>query len=127
MKDVYATGSVTAQDRACAGGLVGHYDSKYGTAISTSYSLGKVSGKSRLTGGFMGFSKEELSISSAYWDIETSGKTNGAGNEAQINGVTGLTDAQLKSGLPEGFDPHIWGQSPNINNGYPYLRANPPQ
>jgi hypothetical protein len=33
---------------------------------------------------------------------------------------------QLKSGLPEGFDPHIWGSNPNIDNGYPYLPANPP-
>jgi len=38
-----------------------------------------------------------------------------------------LTDAQLKAQLPDGFDPKIWGQSPTINNGYPYLLANPPQ
>jgi len=31
-----------------------------------------------------------------------------------------------ESGLADGFDPHIWRQSPNINNGYPYLLANPP-
>jgi len=41
-------------------------------------------------------------------------------------GITGLTDAQLKSGLPTGFDPSVWAQSPSINNGYPYLIANPP-
>jgi hypothetical protein len=28
--------------------------------------------------------------------------------------------------LPPGFDPKIWAQSSNINNGYPYLLANPP-
>ena len=38
----------------------------------------------------------------------------------------GLTDAQLKSGLPTGFASNIWGQSAGINNGYPYLVANPP-
>jgi hypothetical protein len=42
-------------------------------------------------------------------------------------GVTGLTDAQLKSDLPAGFDPAIWGQDAAVNNGWPYLLANPPQ
>jgi len=28
-------------------------------------------------------------------------------------------DVQLKSGLPDGFDPNIWGQDPNIDHGYP--------
>ena len=32
----------------------------------------------------------------------------------------------MKSGLPDGFDPQVWGQDANINNGYPYLLANPP-
>ena len=40
---------------------------------------------------------------------------------------TGLTDAALKSALPAGFDPAIWGQSATINNGYPYLLDNPPE
>jgi len=38
----------------------------------------------------------------------------------------GLSDAQLKSGLPTGFDPTIWGHDPAINNGLPYLLHNPP-
>ena len=29
-------------------------------------------------------------------------------------------------GLPAGFDPAIWAQSKSINNGFPYLIANPP-
>jgi hypothetical protein len=33
---------------------------------------------------------------------------------------------QLQSGLPSGFDPSIWAEKPGINNGYPYLIANPP-
>jgi hypothetical protein len=51
----------------------------------------------------------------------------GAGNIPNDPGITGVTDAQLKSGLPEGFDPKIWGSDPKINNGYPYLLANPPR
>jgi hypothetical protein len=49
----------------------------------------------------------------------------GCGN-GDCLGTTGLRDRELKSGLPVGFDPAIWGQNPNINNGYPYLLANPP-
>jgi hypothetical protein len=36
-------------------------------------------------------------------------------------GGTGQTTAQLKSGLPSGFDPTVWGSSPSINSSYPYL------
>ena len=70
------------------------------------------------------------SISSTYWDLDTSGVSDhaeGAGNIPNDPGITGLTDAQLKSGLPHSFDPKIWGSNPNINDGYPYLRANPPK
>jgi hypothetical protein len=48
------------------------------------------------------------------------------GNVPNDLGITGLTDAQLKSGLPAGFDPKIWAVNSKINNGYPYLLANPP-
>ena len=26
----------------------------------------------------------------------------------------------------DGFDPNIWAENPKINNGFPYLIANPP-
>jgi hypothetical protein len=69
-------------------------------------------------------------LSSTYWDLDTSGVSDpgqGAGNVPNDAGITGLTDTQLKSGLPDGFDPKVWGSNPKINNGYPYLFANPPQ
>jgi hypothetical protein len=51
----------------------------------------------------------------------------GAGNIANDPGITGQTTAQLQAGLPAGFDPSIWAEDPGINNGLPYLIANPPQ
>jgi hypothetical protein len=42
----------------------------------------------------------------------------GAGNVANDPGLTGLSDAQLKSALPAGFDPAVRGQNPSIDNGY---------
>jgi hypothetical protein len=108
---------------ALAGGLVGENDYllDHGGAIQDSYSVGAPKIKrgytSKYIGGLTGHSAGP--IDDSYWDIDTSGQTESAGG-------VGLTDAQLKSGLPAGFDPAIWGQDPSINNGYPYLLANPP-
>ena len=69
------------------------------------------------------------SISSAYWDTTTSGITDpsrGAGTPKNDPDITGITTEELQSGLPDGFDPKIWAEDPNINGALPYLRANPP-
>ncbi|HEY1637039.1 MAG TPA: hypothetical protein VGF62_00835, partial [Rhizomicrobium sp.] len=68
------------------------------------------------------------SITSSYWDLDkgVGDPSKGAGNRSNDIGITGLTDAQLKLALPAGFDPTIWGEKKTINNGYPYLLANPP-
>jgi hypothetical protein len=122
--DSYARGNATGE--SAAGGLAGSMYEM--SAISTSYSIGSVKGQS-YAGGLLGFNVGEISTSD-YWDLDTSGisdPSKGCGNISNCPGLTGLTDAQLKSALPAGFDSNIWGQDPNINNGYPYLRANPPR
>ncbi|HSC18034.1 MAG TPA: hypothetical protein VLC74_03880 [Rhizomicrobium sp.] len=132
ISDSYSTGSVLAGDGGTAGGLSGYTDqAQWPSDIRRSYSVGHVTGGSgTLVGGLVG---EDVSnsgnISDAYWDLDTSGVTDpsqGAGNIPNDPGITGLTDAQLKAALPNGFDPQVWGQNPNINDGYPYLLANPP-
>ncbi|MBV9571589.1 MAG: hypothetical protein JO056_10155 [Alphaproteobacteria bacterium] len=129
----YALGTVTAAAGACAGGMTGAVIGARDTPqpkVANSYSIGTVSeqepGHAEL-GGFLGYIKSNKDfVQSGYWDLTTSGLDIGCGS-GECSGVTGLTDAELKSGLPKGFDPKIWGSDPNINNGYPYLRANPPQ
>jgi hypothetical protein len=123
----YATGAVTVTgaNKSRVGGLAGTFD---GDAIQTSWSSAAVSGGGRV-GGVVG-EIETATAASVYWDIDTSGVSNpaqGAGNAASFPGLAGLTTAQFKSGLPSGFDPAIWSESAGINNGYPYLIANPPQ
>ncbi len=69
-------------------------------------------------------------MTDAYWDLDSSGisdPSRGAGNVANYPGIAGLTTAQLQSALPAGFDPAVWARSASLNNGYPYLIANPPQ
>jgi hypothetical protein len=142
----FATGSV--KDARAAGGLVG----ENGGVISNSYAIGASHGvrsggligtngggaaaeaystgyiRGKIKGGLIGYDDHGVE-SNAYWDLKTSGINNpsqGAGNIANDPGITGLTTQQLQSGLPAGFDPKIWAEDPNINNGLPYLINNPP-
>jgi hypothetical protein len=130
----YASGSASVGDSSFVGGLIGsHSDSHDGGSgsIENSYSTGLVtSGSNSLAGGLLGEDLTEQEITNSYWDLDTSGISNpsqGAGNIPDDPGITGLSDAQLKSGLPAGFDPKIWAINPKINNGYPYLIDNPPR
>ena len=121
----YSLGLVQGGTGSYVGGLAGDLGKQYAGTVASSYSVGAVSSKDKF-GGFLGRNKYAPGrLSNAYWDLDTSG-TNNACGKGDCSGVTGLTDTQLKSGLPAGFDPAIWGQDPSINNGYPYLLANPP-
>ncbi|HTT98092.1 MAG TPA: GLUG motif-containing protein [Rhizomicrobium sp.] len=130
----YATSSVSGGDGSFVGGLVGSAldtPQSQATPITTaSYSSGAVSGSPlSVVGGLFGHDEADSTNTSLYWDLDTSGvsdPSNGTGNIANDPGITGLSDAQLKSGLPSGFDKKVWKQSAAINNGYPYLIDNPP-
>jgi hypothetical protein len=128
----YAIGAVTGGQNTNVGGLIGvSIDTGSGNhgPISDSYSTGTVENAG---GGFVGGligSEAKQANSDDYWDTTTSGiadLSKGAGNFANDPGITGLTTAQLQSGLPAGFDPSIWSESPSINGGLPYLIATPP-
>ncbi|MBV9570356.1 MAG: hypothetical protein JO056_03855 [Alphaproteobacteria bacterium] len=113
------------------GGLVGANSA--GAQIETAYAAGDIhqnKGADDLIGGLVGHDGSNPgNISNTYWDLDKgiSDPSQGAGNIANDPGITGLTDVQLKSGLPAGFDANIWASDPKINNGYPYLRSNPPR
>jgi hypothetical protein len=128
----YATGKLTYSHVVAVGGLVAK-----GSNIQASYAMGKVCPQTQCTqlsandfGGVIGDDDQQPgSMSDDYWDLDTSGvadPSQGAGNIPNDPGLTGLTDKQLRRGLPAGFDPSTWGRRKKINNGYPYLLANPP-
>jgi hypothetical protein len=122
--DSYATGPVSADYNYYLGGLAA--DSR--CQITTSWSSGAVSAPPA-AGGLIGL-LEDGTQANTYWDLSTSGisdPSHGADNVQNAPGITGLTTAQFQSGLPAGFDPAIWAESPSINGGYPYLIANPPK
>jgi hypothetical protein len=121
----YATGAVTGGKGSRAGGLAG---ANYGGTIQTSYSTGAVAAsKKTLVGGIVGDNEFTPRILQSVWDTTTSGVTNCAGYTDTPVDCTGLTTEQMKSALPPGFDPAVWALNPSINNGYPYLIANPPR
>lgn len=110
----YSIGTVNGS--IYVGGLVGTNTGEdiADGSISNSYSTGIVTGNSHV-GGLVGDNTYDFPISNSYWDTETSGQSMSAGG-------TGLTTAQLKSGLPVGFDSSVWAISADVNSGYPYLQ-----
>ena len=122
----YSTGSATGGQGSNVGGMVGY---SFDGTISDSYSTGAPSaGSGSYVGGFIG-DDGSAALSDTYWDTDTSGITNlaqGAGNISNASGITGMTTAQLQSGLPPGFGKKVWKEKSTINGGLPYLGANPP-
>jgi hypothetical protein len=135
----YATGPVTLANAGATYSLVGGLlaSNNYQSTVTQSYSTGKVTAvpnpncpSQGCIGGLIGNDTNgSYPTTSAYWDTTTSGITSlsqGAGAPANDPGITGLTNAQFKSGLPSGFDPAVWGEKPGINGHLPYLLALPP-
>jgi len=149
----YATGSVSCTNLSSAGGLIGESG---GGNVANSYATGNVHCHHSAVGGFVGeaqkghyffsystgrpsdaippyavggfaelFTAGSAHAKHSYWDTTTSKTDNGTG-DGNVAGITGLSTLQLQSGLPNGFDPAIWAENPSINNGFPYLIANPP-
>jgi len=120
----YVTGAVSAGEYIYMGGFVrfnaqgGEIDASY-TISSLTCSYCEAKGPFFATGCPAG--------SDDYWDSDTTFATGRSKKSDDCPAVSSLTDAQLKSGLPAGFTPSIWGQSASINDGYPYLLANSPQ
>jgi hypothetical protein len=97
-----------------AGGLVGDSQAE----ITDSYSSGRVTGSDGvIVGGLIGRAGDAV-VSDSYWDTTSSGTTESAGG-------TGLTNSQLQSGLPTGFDPSIWTERAGWIGGLPYLLVVP--
>jgi hypothetical protein len=116
----YSTAAITGGANSTIGGLVGLNGNL--STISQSYSAGSVTGgEMGDVGGLVG-ANSGGAIGQSYWDTQTSGQGTGVGyNFPPVATGTGLTTAQLQSGLPSGFDPTVWSSQPGVNNGFPCL------
>jgi hypothetical protein len=123
----YAMGSVTGGNDTWIGGLTGGNG-----MITQSYSttaLENVGQKNHDAGGLIGVDGTGGN-SSDYWDTTSSNirsPNQGAGTPNRDRGIKGLSSQELLTRLPKGFDKKVWAEDPKINNGFPYLIANPPR
>ena len=122
----YAMGSVAATGMDYiipGGGLVG---SMTNTTLANSYAISAVAGAGTFIGGFVGLSVDS-GITASYWDLQTSGQSDGgAGSGA---GLLGLNTADLQSPTaPNASSPEVYTgwSTDNWNFGtateYPILR-----
>jgi len=90
ISNCYATSPVTGDDRL--GGLCGF---NRGT-ITNCYAAGSITGDNYL-GGLCGYDYEGT-ITNCFWDVETSGRADGVGNQnPDPDGVIGKTTAQMQT------------------------------
>jgi hypothetical protein len=111
ISNCYSTGAVGGSNSEAVGGLVGM---NWGT-LTACYATGSVNGVDQV-GGLVG-ENNSGSISSSFWDTQTSGQTTSAGG-------TGKTTAEMKTlstFTSAGWDfVEIWGIEENQT--YPFLR-----
>lgn len=131
LSDSYARGDVSVSGTfrnywSVAGGLVGESTGH----ILRSYATGAVGIDVGFTGGVIGYDlSPPKNNDHSYWDLNTGvpDPSKGAGNIPYDLGLAGQTTARFTTRMPAGFEKTVWGQSAGINNGYPYLLANPPR
>ncbi|WP_145651033.1 YDG domain-containing protein, partial [Rhizobium sp. ERR 942] len=111
----YATGAVSGSD--VVGGLVGQNTA----TIANAYATGAVSGGSR-SGGLVGFNLSSGTMTSSYWDMETTGQSSACGVAWSACGATGLTTGQARSASSySGWDfGGVWYQ---VGDMRPILRS----
>src|SRR5690606_21926178 len=109
----YAMGMVTHSGTVSVlnkGGLIGRNGATAG--ISTTYATGYVTGSGAEIGGLIG-NNLGGTITSAYWDTQTTGQSTSAGG-------TAATTADLQSTMPAGFNTSDW----NLQGGRSYAYLN---
>jgi len=106
----YATGSVEGDEDV--GGLVGFNGD---STVKTSYATGSVEGNKNV-GGLIGFKRGGITVSEAYWDMNTTGQSTSAGGTG-LN-MSQMTGSATRSNM-RGFDfNNTWVSKPNE---YPIL------
>lgn len=113
IKNSYSGAAVVGHGLNTVGGLVGTAGPDASTTAS--YAYGQVTGVYGDIGGLVG-ANAGSTVTASYWDTQTSTQATSAGG-------TGSPTAQLKSGLPTGFDSSVWAAIPGQ---YPALFTNPP-
>ena len=96
--NTYARGSVTAtgDSLAEAGGLVGWHGNRGGINASYATGITTATATTTYTGGLVGY-VDNADIASTYFDSDTTGLSQGVGNDPGAEGVGGLTTAEFQN------------------------------
>jgi hypothetical protein len=119
----YSTGSVSssAVSTSYAGGLVGEQYNDSRAIIEKCYSIGQVSatGSSIYKGGLLGFKLGSSgTVSACFWDINTSGTSDGVGNvDPDPSGAMGKTTAEMMMLATFTSPPASWDFTNETTNG----------
>ncbi|MDZ7730923.1 MAG: hypothetical protein U5K37_08480 [Natrialbaceae archaeon] len=130
VKDISATGSVTADKAGGLIGSVGTYVNNNNTVftIETSFATGTIQASGTSGGIIAEVDNQDLAnvtLLNNYWDTQSSGESDGIGN-VNDTGVTGLTTAEMQGDSPKntmiGMDFwSVWRTHSNPDD-YPTLR-----
>ena len=104
-------GGLIGFNRDFSGGIDGN--------IHHSYSIGKVEGNTNV-GGLIGSNEGIFSYS--FWDVNLSDQVESDGGEGKTT-----TEMKTQSTFTDWDFSTVWAISSSINDGYPYLRSNPPR
>ena len=123
----YATGAVigTGGDEVYVGGLVGY---NYWGTITRSYATGAVTGTGGDVvgvGGLVGIN-DQGTITASFWDTETSGMKSSAGGDDAVGETTEKMKKKTTFENKNWDFIDIWDIDGIRNNGYPFLKNNPP-
>ena len=95
ISNAYSTGAVTGANSV--GGLVGYRSSG---DIGTVYASGAVTGSGSNVGGLLGYRATGGTVTSAYWDTDSTGVSKGSG----VGVVTGMTGVRSRTGTVNAFN-----------------------
>ena len=109
----YSTSNVSGSNGV--GGLVGvvYYNR---TFVTNCYSKGSVLGTNNL-GGLIGYKEDGATITSSYYDTQTSGQTDTGKGTPKTT-----TEMKTQSTYTDWDFETVWAIHPKLNEGYPYLR-----
>jgi hypothetical protein len=112
IENSFAGGSVNGNNKV--GGLVGEI--KWGN-IGNAFSFGEVNSNGGQVGGLIG-ANSGSSISTSFWDTQTSKQSTSAGGTPKITAEM----LDVNTFINAGWDFNsIWSIDPDINDGYPFI------
>ncbi len=111
--NAYATGSVNGSINV--GGLIGLNSG----SVKGVYATGAASGTNQV-GGLIGDNNTPGTVANAYWDTQTSGRSNAFGYDNAGQTATGLTTAQFQASGASTLGVAFFG---GLGGTYPYLKT----